>query len=66
MRLEVQPGQLAPDLVTYLFALCFGSLMLARRRHPRTILVVAVLAMFAYYALDHPPIGVALPGVAAL
>lgn len=56
----------APDAIAYLFAVGFGSLMLLRRRMPRTVLTLSVLGIFAYYALEYPPIGVALPVVAAL
>lgn len=61
-----QGGDRPPDVVAYLFALGFGALMLLRRRVPRTVLGLTVLGMFAYYALDYPPIGVAVPVVAAL
>ncbi|GHH65292.1 sensor histidine kinase [Promicromonospora soli] len=50
----------------YLFAAGFGALVLLRRRAPRTVLVVTVLAVFAYYTLQFAPIGMALPAVAAL
>src|SRR5690606_38168105 len=50
----------------YLFAVGFGVLVLVRRRSPRTVLVATVLGIFAYYVLDLPPIGIALPAVAAL
>ena len=50
----------------YLFALGFGVAMLWRRHAPRLILTLTVLGIFAYYALDYPPIGIALPAVAAL
>ncbi|HEX2248319.1 MAG TPA: histidine kinase, partial [Arthrobacter sp.] len=56
-------GQARP--AAYLFAVCFGLLMLARRRFPRTILAVTILGIFAYYALGYPPIGISLPAVAA-
>ncbi len=56
-------GQAQP--AAYLFALCFGLLMLARRRFPRTVLAVTILGIFAYYALGYPPIGISLPAVAA-
>ena len=55
-----------PDAIAYLFAVAFGALMLLRRRMPRTVLVLSVLGVFAYYALDYPPIGVAVPVLAAL
>jgi signal transduction histidine kinase len=59
-------GARPPDVVAYLFALGFGALMLPRRRAPRAVLGLTVLAMFAYYTFDYPPIGVALPVAAAL
>jgi signal transduction histidine kinase len=59
-------GARAVDAVAYLFAVVFGGLMLLRRRQPLGVLGVTVLALFAYYTLDYPPIGVALPVVAAL
>lgn len=59
-------GAKPPDVISYLFAAGFGALMLLRRRMPRTVLVLSVLGLFAYYTLDYPPIGVAVPVVAAL
>lgn len=59
-------GARPPDVVAYLFAVGFGALLLLRRRMPRTMLVLSVLGMFAYYTLGYPPIGVAVPVVAAL
>lgn len=50
----------------YLFALGFGALVLVRRRAPRTVLVVTVLAVFVYYTWQFAPIGMALPAVAAI
>ncbi|WP_369373840.1 sensor histidine kinase [Promicromonospora sp. Populi] len=50
----------------YLFAAGFGALVLLRRRAPRTVLVVTVLAVFVYYTFQFPPIGMALPAIAAL
>ncbi|PRX50940.1 signal transduction histidine kinase [Prauserella shujinwangii] len=50
----------------YLFAAGFGALVLARRRAPRMLLWLTVLAIFAYYSFGLPPIGIALPAVAAL
>ncbi|MBX6751276.1 MAG: sensor histidine kinase [Micromonosporaceae bacterium] len=52
--------------LAYLFALAFGALMFVRRRFPRLVLVLTVLSIFVYYAFDFPPIGIALPAVAAL
>ncbi len=50
----------------YLFAVGFGALALVGRRAPRLVLALTVLCIFAYYALGFPPIGIALPAVAAL
>lgn len=50
----------------YLFAVGFGALVLVRRRAPRTVLVVTVLAVFVYYTFQFAPIGMALPAVAAI
>lgn len=59
-------GSRPPDVFAYLFATGFGALLLLRRGMPRGVLVLSVLGMFAYYTLDYPPIGVAVPVVAAL
>jgi len=56
----------SPDALAYVFALGSGALLMLRRKMPRTVLVLTALGMFAYYALDYPPIGVAIPLVAAL
>lgn len=61
-----QGGQRPPDVLAYLFAAGFGALMLLRRAFPRTTLVVTVIGLFGYYTMDYPPIGVAIPVVAAL
>jgi signal transduction histidine kinase len=50
----------------YLFAVGFGALVLLRRRAPRTMLVITVLAVLVYYAFQFAPIGMALPAIAAL
>lgn len=50
----------------YLFAVGFGALLLLRRRMPVFVVVATAAATFTYHALDHPPIGVAVPMVAAL
>ncbi|WP_336713146.1 sensor histidine kinase [Arthrobacter sp. USHLN218] len=52
--------------LSYFFAAGFGALMLARRHRPRLVLVLTVLGIFVYYAVQLPPIGIALPAVAAL
>jgi signal transduction histidine kinase len=54
------------DPAAYLFAIAFGALVLARRRAPRLMVVLTVLGIFAYYTLQFPPIGIALPAAAAL
>jgi signal transduction histidine kinase len=56
----------SPDLVAYLFAAGFGGLMFLRRSAPRLVLALTVPGMFVYYALDYPPIGLAVPVFAAL
>lgn len=50
----------------YLFAAGFGAVLLLRRRVPRLVLGATVAGIFVYYMLDLPPIGIALPAVAAL
>ncbi|MEU4624094.1 histidine kinase [Actinoplanes sp. NPDC023801] len=50
----------------YLWAAALGLLMLWRRRHSRTVLVLTVSGLFAYYAAGFPAIGVAVPVAAAL
>lgn len=50
----------------YVFAVGFGLVLLLRNRMPRTVLVLSVLGTFAYYTLDLPQIGVAVPVMAAL
>ena len=59
-------GTRSPDVLAYLFAGGLGALLLCRRQYPRTVLVLSILGMFGYYILDYPPIGVAVPVVAAL
>lgn len=61
-----QGGQRRPDLIAYLFAAGFGALILLRRRFPRLMLIITVAGTFGYYILEYPPIGVAVPVVAAL
>lgn len=61
-----QGGSRPPDLLAYSFAVCFGSLMLLRRRFPVGVLITTKLLLFAYYSFSYPAIGVALPVVAAL
>ncbi len=59
-------GTRPADAIAYAFAIGFGAILLLRRRMPRTVLVLSVLGVFAYYTLDYPPIGVAVPIIAAL
>lgn len=59
-------GYRTPGAPAYLFASAFGALVLVRRRAPRIVLVATVVGTFGYYTLDYPPIGVAVPLVAAL
>jgi signal transduction histidine kinase len=50
----------------YAFALGFGLVLLIRRRHPVLVLLLTSLGICVYYALQYPPIGLALPIAAAL
>ncbi|WP_084344945.1 histidine kinase dimerization/phosphoacceptor domain-containing protein, partial [Microbacterium resistens] len=50
----------------YVCAAAFGSVLLLRRRFPRTIVVVTVLGVFAFYWAGFPPVGMVLPAVGAL
>lgn len=59
-------GNDPPEPGAYGFALGFGGLMLLRRQLPRTVLVLTAVGLLAYYAFDHPPLGVAVPMSAAL
>lgn len=61
-----QGGNLKPDIIAYIFAAGFGALMLLRRRFPVAVLVASMLLLFAYYTIDYPAIGLAVPVVAAL
>jgi hypothetical protein len=61
-----QGGRRDPDAIAYLFACAFGGLMLVRRRFPVAMLVVTMLLLSAYYILDYPAIGLAVPIAAAL
>lgn len=56
----------APQPLAYVFAAGFGAILLLRRALPVPVLVLSVLGTFAYYTLDLPTIGVAVPVVAAL
>ena len=59
-----RPGGAPP--AAYLFAGGFGTLVAVRRSIPRLMLVLTVLGIFVYYIFDFPPIGIALPAIAAL
>lgn len=59
-------GARPADALAVLFAVGLGALLLLRRTMPRAVLVLSVLAMFGYYTRDYPPIGVAVPILAAL
>ena len=50
----------------YGFAVGLGALMLVRRRWPVATLLVTAAALLGYYALDFPPVGLAVPVAAAL
>ncbi|HEX2299087.1 MAG TPA: histidine kinase [Pseudonocardiaceae bacterium] len=54
-----------PD-AAYLFAVGFGALMLVRRRWPIGTLLVTTAGLLVYYALEYPPVGLAVPVAAAL
>ncbi|MFP5072766.1 sensor histidine kinase [Pseudonocardia nantongensis] len=55
-----------PGPVAYGFAVGLGGLMLARRRFPVGVLVTTAAGLLLYYRLGQPPIGLAVPMVAAL
>jgi signal transduction histidine kinase len=57
---------LADPWPAYAFALAFGLVLLIRRRHPVLVLLLTSLGICVYYALQYPPIGLALPIAAAL
>jgi signal transduction histidine kinase len=50
-----------PGYGAYLFAAGFGAILLLQHRFAVAVLIVSVLGIFAYYALDYPPIGMAVP-----
>src|SRR5215218_2686814 len=50
----------------YFFAFGFGLILLLRRRHAVLVLILTSLGICAYYTLQYPPIGLALPFAAAL
>jgi signal transduction histidine kinase len=57
---------LADPWPAYAFALGFGLVLLVRRKHPVLVLLLTSLGICVYYALEYPPIGLALPIAAAL
>ncbi|MFS1298856.1 sensor histidine kinase [Streptosporangium longisporum] len=59
-------GGPAPPVAAYLFAPAFGALMLLRRRFPVLVLLATTAGLIGYYAVDFPPIGLALPLTGAL
>jgi signal transduction histidine kinase len=59
-------GRLTESWPAYAFALGFGLLLLIRRRLPVLVLVLTSLGICVYYALEYPPIGLALPIAVAL
>jgi signal transduction histidine kinase len=62
-NLAASPRQPA---AAYGFAVGLGALMLVRRRWPVATLLVTAAALLGYYALDFPPVGLAVPVAAAL
>ncbi|GAA0504635.1 two-component sensor histidine kinase [Paractinoplanes deccanensis] len=61
-----QGGTKEPDALAYLWAAGLGALMLARRQHPRAVLLVSAFGLIAYYAGGYPAVGVGIPLAAAL
>ncbi|WP_216609898.1 sensor histidine kinase [Cellulosimicrobium protaetiae] len=59
-------GTRADPWVAYPIALVLGLLVLGRRRFPVAVLVATALVICAYYTLDLPAIGLALPVSVAL
>lgn len=59
-------GTRADPWVAYPLALVLGLLVLGRRRFPVGVLVATALVICAYYTLDLPAIGLALPVSVAL
>ena len=66
MTAKVEPEARDPDSFAYLFAIGLGALMLVRRRWPTGVLVVTVVALFAYYLIGYPAVGVAVPVAGAV
>ncbi|WP_232327586.1 sensor histidine kinase [Herbidospora yilanensis] len=61
-----QGGTKEPDALAYLWAAGLGALMLARRQHPRAVLLVSAFGLIAYYVGGYPAVGVGIPLAAAL
>ena len=62
---KVSPQRL-PEPVTFLVAAAFGLVLLGRRRWPVAVLLISAAGLIGWYALDFPPVGMALPLGAAL
>lgn len=56
----------ADSVLPFVFTTAIGALLLLRRRLPRSVLALTVLATCAYYTLDQPAMGVAVPVVVAV
>ncbi|MDR7273638.1 sensor histidine kinase [Catenuloplanes atrovinosus] len=61
-----QGGDVAPGPIAYAWAVGLGALMLARRHHPRAVLLTSAFGLCAYYAVGYPAVGVGVPLAAAL
>ncbi|MCO1582702.1 sensor histidine kinase [Crossiella sp. SN42] len=55
-----------PSPLAYAFALLFAGVLFLRRRHPIPVLLLSATALIAYYVLDLPAIGLAVPLAAPL
>ncbi len=55
-----QGGTRGPDVVAYAWAAGLGLLLFARRRYPRTVLIVTILGVVAYFAIGYPAIPLSL------
>ncbi|WP_049568112.1 sensor histidine kinase [Nocardiopsis sp. SBT366] len=55
-----------PAVLAYGFAAVLGLLMLFRRRWPLAVLLLTAVLLIAYYVVDLPVIGLAVPVAAAL
>jgi signal transduction histidine kinase len=62
---EPETGARKPDALAYLLGMAIAAPLLVRRRWPLGVLLASAAALLIYYALDYPPIGLAVPlGVA--